>query len=316
VSSLTRPRALVTGSSGFVGRHLVTELIAQGYLVTGVDIREEPKNVRWPGYEHWEEDCRYWFKRELGHKFDLAFHCAAVIGGRIGIEQRPLEVAKDMELDIAYVQWLRREKPTNAVYYSSSAAYPVKLQTRDHPIVKLHEEDIDWEYLGLPDETYGWVKVTGERLMSYAPSETRTHIFRPFSGYGTDQDLDYPFPSIIARVKEYANPVEIWHDTVRDFIHIDDIVEATFAAIDADVIDPVNLCTGRATSFQQLAAMAARAMNERNETNHSYSPEIKILGGDKPAGVHYRVGDPERMFSFYKPKITIEEGIRRAVWTD
>lgn len=312
-------RALVTGSSGFVGRHLVTELVQRGYIVDGVDIREKPTNVRWPGYSHWMESCLTWFASNPPHEYDLVFHCAAVIGGRVGIEQRPLEVATDITLDIAFIQWLRRNKPTHAVYYSSSAAYPIALQTERPPHIQLNEEDIDWDNLGLPDETYGWVKLTGERLMEYAPKETTTHIFRPFSGYGTDQDDDYPFPSIIKRAKVGDNPLTIWHDTVRDFIHIDDVVGATFAAIEHGITLPVNLCTGRAVSFSQLAEIAAAEIRKRDydaTQDEQYWPDVKILGGDKPAGVYYRVGDSERMRTFYQPKITIEEGVRRAVWTD
>lgn len=326
MSSSSVKRALVTGASGFVGRHLITELVQRGYLVTGVDVRDEPTDKRWPGYTHWDEDCRYWFTRDLGYEWDLVFHCAAVIGGRVGIEQRPLEVATDISLDVAFIQWLQRHKPKHAVYYSSSAAYPIALQTERPPHILLNEEDIDWDNLGLPDETYGWVKLTGERLMEYAPSETKTHIFRPFSGYGTDQDEDYPFPSIIKRAKEYANPLSVWHDTVRDFIHIDDVVAATFAAIEGFIPGPVNLCTGRATSFSELAEMAAREIRKRDEATIEsqcdeisitpYWPDVTILGGDKPMGVYHRVGDSERMRKFYSPKITIEEGVRRAVWTD
>lgn len=316
MNSLPVKRALVTGASGFVGRHLVQELIWRGYLVTGVDVRDKP-NLRWPGYEHVKESCLTWFASKPPHHYDLAFHCAAIIGGRIGIEQRPLEVATDMALDLAFIQWLQRAKPNHAVYYSSSAAYPIALQTDRPPYVFLNEEDIDWDNFGLPDETYGWVKLTGERLMAYAPKETMMHIFRPFSGYGSDQDEDYPFPAIIQRTMRYENPLSVWHDTVRDFIHIDDIVGGTFAAIDREYTLPVNLCTGRATSFTELAEIAAREVRKRdaNYEAGAYYPRIEILGGDKPAGVYHRVGDSERMRTFYDPKITIEEGVRRAVWT-
>jgi hypothetical protein len=34
---------------------------------------------------------------------------------------------------------------------------------------------------------------------------------------------------------------------------------------------------------------------------------------DKPAGVAYRVGDPTMMSDYYTPKITLEEGVERAI---
>jgi len=43
-----------------------------------------------------------------------------------------------------------------------------------------------------------------------------------------------------------------------------------------------------------------------------YSPEIRHLT-DKPVGCMYRVSDPLYMKSFYTPKVTLEEGIERAL---
>lgn len=322
MNSPVAKRALVTGASGFVGRHLVAELKKRGYFVVGIDVRPAPGHIidstPSQAHIHQQTDCREWFATHFADEFELAFHCAAVIGGRIGIEQRPLEVAMDIALDVAFIQWLRTAKPKHAVYYSSSAAYPVRLQARTD-LFDLNEYDINFDSIGLPDETYGWAKVTGEFLTRYAPSETSVHVLRPFSGYGTDQDDDYPFPAIIRRVKEKTYPLTVWHDTIRDFIHIDDVVGATFAVIEKNVTHPVNLCTGRATSFSQLAELAAHAMRVREADftrETGYWPQVEILGGDNPMGVYRRVGDPSYMFSIYEPQVRLEEGIRRAIWTD
>jgi nucleoside-diphosphate-sugar epimerase len=126
------------------------------------------------------------------------------------------------------------------------------------------------------------------------------------SGYGTDQALDYPFPSFIQRAKQRRDPFEIWGTgrQVRDWIHVDDIVGATLAAVDQDITGPANLGTGRPVSFNQLAEMVCKEA--------SYQPQLKhILGA--PDGVQYRVADPTRMLSYYQPKISLEEGIRRAL---
>src|SRR5882762_4540552 len=101
---------------------------------------------------------------------------------------------------------------------------------------------------GKPDMTYGWAKLTGEVLAGYAiQAGLQVQVFRPFSGYGEDQALDYPFPSFIDRALRWAEPFEIWGDgtQTRDWIHIDDIVGATLAAIDQDVKGPINLGWGR-----------------------------------------------------------------------
>jgi nucleoside-diphosphate-sugar epimerase len=131
----------------------------------------------------------------------------------------------------------------------------------------------------------------------------KVHIFRPFSGYGSDQALDYPFPSFIDRAKRKANPFHIWGsgEQVRDFIHIDDVVNGAIAGCNSE-IEVANLCTGIGISFNELAKMMARVAD--------YEPTFQHLPSE-PSGVHCRVGDPTLMKSFYTPKISLLEGIER-----
>jgi nucleoside-diphosphate-sugar epimerase len=283
-------KILITGDAGFVGGYFHKAL--NGHDITGVDIKNGI-------------DARKFFATDETY-FDLVVHLAAIVGGRATIEGEPLSVAVDLAIDSELFQWALRTRPGRIIYYSSSAAYPIKLQdygSTHH----LTESDIDLNNIQSPDYTYGWAKLTGEMLASYAEREgLRVHIFRPFSGYGEDQSLDYPFPSFIKRGVEKANPFKIWGsgNQVRDFIHMEDVVAATLEAVQQDIQGPVNLGLGRVTSFNDLATLVA------NECG--YSPEFeRILGA--PEGVQYRVCDPTKMLSFYTPKISLEEGIARAV---
>ena len=54
----------------------------------------------------------------------------------------------------------------------------------------------------MPDLTYGWAKLTHEycALLAYEKHGIQSVSYRPFSGYGGDQDDSYPFPSICKRV--------------------------------------------------------------------------------------------------------------------
>jgi nucleoside-diphosphate-sugar epimerase len=88
---------------------------------------------------------------------------------------------------------------------------------------RLKETDINLADCSTPDMTYGWAKLTGEFCLQYLEQAgIKVNVFRPFSGYGTDQDLDYPFPSYIRRGNLKLDPFEIWGDgqQVRDFIHM------------------------------------------------------------------------------------------------
>ena len=100
----------------------------------------------------------------------------------------------------------------------------------------------------------------------------------------------------------------MWGDghQTRDFVHIDDIVATVNAAIEQDYRDPLNIGTGRPTSFLALADLVCSEVG--------YKPEI-VTHPDKPVGVFWRVSDPVMSFQVYQPRITLEEGIRRALLT-
>jgi nucleoside-diphosphate-sugar epimerase len=292
-------RVLLTGAAGFVGRHLHRALLDRGDHVYGIDLNPTPLAHSGDALDFFRTDTQ---------RFDLAIHCAAIVGGRASIDGSPLGVATNLALDSWYMRWLVRTGTPQAVYFSSSAAYPVALQ-QPGPIHRLTETDIDYAQPGRPDATYGLAKLTGEQLCQYAAAEgTRITVLRPFSGYGEDQDQAYPFPAFIRRARERQAPFEIWGhgDSTRDWIHIDDLVAATLTAVDQDVTGPVNLGTGRATSFDQLAQLVTTVVG--------YRPERKHLS-TAPQGVHHRVCDPTKMLTFYEPRITLEEGIHRALNT-
>jgi len=284
-------KILITGDAGFVGRAFHRALAKQRHEITGIDLVNG-------------KEVRHFFATD-DTQFDIVIHLAAIVGGRMTIEGNPLSVASDLAIDADMFQWALRTRPKHIVYFSSSAAYPIFLQKLAYQ-QKLREIDINLEHIRTPDFTYGWAKLSGEMLASYARAEgLKVTVLRPFSGYGSDQALDYPFPSFIERAKRKADPFEVWGrgTQVRDFVHIDDVVQATFAAVINDV-KTMNICTGRPTSFIELAEMVM--------LQAKYLAPIKI-NLDAPIGVEYRVGDTTQMFQVYEPKISLEEGIALAL---
>lgn len=286
--------ALVTGDRGFVGRHMLQALEAAGWWVTGLDVKNGPA-----------DDVRDFF-RSSDHHYDLVVHCAAVVGGRQMIEGSPLALAVDLSIDAELFGWALRTRPERIVYFSSSAAYPVMYQG---PALhwRLYEDLISLDDVHNPDYVYGWSKLTGEMLAAHARrAGIPVTVLRPFSGYGPDQDLDYPFPSFIERAVYRADPFEIWGDgtQVRDWIHIDDIVNATMACIVQGIDGPLNLGWGRPTSFLELADLVTASVG--------YKPAL-ALRQDRTTGVAYRVADPTRMLQVYRPVVPLELGVALAL---
>jgi nucleoside-diphosphate-sugar epimerase len=318
-------KVLVTGAAGFVGRHLTRRLLEEGHEVHAVDslcplTGGIDPDLGWPFFRPYDyqsfifyrEDCREWFARVADSDFDYAFHLAAMVGGRLMIENHPLAVADDLSIDATFWQWATRVRPGKCVCFSSSAAYPIALQKYgEYTLLKESMIRFDGKF-GMPDMSYGWAKLTSEYLARLATQKygLKTVCFRPFSGYGEDQDSAYPFPSICQRALENRGKdrLGVWGSgtQMRDFIHIDDCVEGVLKMMGSiDDGDAVNLSTGIYTSFIDLATIAAEITG--------YYPHVHGIS-DKPEGVFARGGDITKQSSLgFVAATPLRKGIERAL---
>ena len=117
-------------------------------------------------------------------------------------------MAYDQSIDSTFFSWAakNKEKIGHILYVSSSVAYPNKLQSREAGgKIAMKEEFLDMRNsmgeVGLPESIYGWIKINGEYLAGVVAKKYGIPVacVRPFSGYGEDQDLSYPTPSIALR---------------------------------------------------------------------------------------------------------------------
>ncbi len=317
-------KVLVTGGCGFVGRHLIQRLLPEGHEVHCVDVMEPLSGAIDPGewplfhpleyddFHFYSEDCRAWFKRVQDTDFDYAFHLAAMVGGRAMIENNPLAVADDLSIDAEYWQWAVKANPAKTIVFSSSAAYPIHLQRPDHYLL-LKEDMISFdEGLGMPDLTYGWAKLTHEYCarLAYEKHGLKSVTYRPFSGYGEDQDDTYPFPSICKRVlaNRGASEIGVWGSgrQMRDFIHIDDCIEGVLCTMGkVDDGSAINLSTGIFTSFIEFVQTAADVLG--------FQPEVKGTS-NTPEGVFARGGDTTLQQELgFLHDLSFRDGIKRAL---
>lgn len=333
---------LVSGGCGFVGRNLVKRLLktTEDYIFVVDDLSAGTDPSQW--YDHpltkEHKDIQVYgpnerllfrkgdfrdFLREiqqdpefLNNKYGYSFprfsdvyHFAAIVGGRAKIDGDPMMVALDLSIDAEFFYWVCNYKPERVLFPSSSAAYPVDLQS-DTDAIALEESAIRFDSsLGQPDMTYGWSKLTGEYLAQIAAAHYGISVacVRPFSGYGEDQDLSYPIPAIAARAAAKEDPFEVWGTGKqgRDFVHIDDCIDAILLAMD-QISDgsAINIGSGKLTSFLEIIEVFTKIAG--------YEPEIKQLL-DKPVGVHARYANMDYVAEKYgwTPKISIEEGMKR-----
>ena len=244
-------------------------------------------------------------------KYDLVIHLAAIVGGRATIEGNPLSVATDLAIDSDFFNWALITRPGRIVYFSSSAAYPTKYQGTDD-WVKLNESMIDLDNISNPDLTYGWSKLTGEYLAKFVQEAgIPVHIFRPFSGYGTDQSLDYPFPSYIKRAKDRMDPFEIWGSGQQDrnFTYVSDIVEGLKLACE-NITDcrSINIGTSEITKIADAVQTVCDIMG--------YKPaDGFFFDTSKPEGVHARAADTrnQELWLGWKPSVSFKDGITKTI---
>lgn len=293
--------ALVTGSSGFIGRHVVDTLRERDYKVFCADPASPLPSEQVDALSFFQDD-------HDADPFDLVWHCAASAPHRAAIDTEPGHFAYNLQLDAAMFTWAARANPGHIIYMSSCAAYPREMQTNgSNRLKQMSETDITYGVVHEPgDPVYGWTKLTGERMTRAARFQgLHVTVLRPFSGYGEDQSEDFPFGAIVERARR-GDPMEVWGtgNQIRDWIHVDDIVKAGLA-LDARARDStVNVCTGIGTSIRQLAWMTMQIAGLKGDV---------ISLGDKggPAGADYRVGNPDLLNKFYYPRVSLAQGVER-----
>jgi len=293
-------KVLITGASGFLGSWFLNHFIQEGMAeVWTVDIKPHPTGIPVD-----QQDMEEWLA-DFDQDVDLAFHFAAPVGGRIKIETDPMYNADAFRLDSVFFRWAVKHAKL-AIYPSSSAIYPVSLQTAHNPFL-LNEGFIspDSPNWSAPDELYGFTKLAGEFMALKAADKygLNTLAIRPFSGYGPGQSLDYPVPAILSRAIRRENPIRVWGGTqTRDFVYVTDIVDATMARINAGVYgyEVMNIASGFGTPFTEVALIAAKAVG--------YEPLIERVD-DMPIGVMHRRGDPARMHRYHRLEVPLSQGI-------
>ncbi len=220
-------KILITGAAGFVGRHLRTTLKG-GNATCLVD------TVLGDSFDSF-------LRSHTAHKeFDVAVHLAANILNVDARMRLGVGMFEDTVLDYHFCRWAQENRPKHIVLMSSCA--------------------ID----GATDP-YSQVKRNLESMsQALVRREMSVTVLRPFSGYGGDQSLEYPFPAILARALRQENPLIVWGGhQVRDWLYIDDLVAAIIHAIDGKFPTdgtPVEIGTGIGTNFFRLAEEIAASV--------------------------------------------------------
>ena len=248
-------KVLVTGGSGFVGTHLVQELLAQGAKIR-VPIHNRPMNIYNEGIETicadltLLNDCI-----RVSEGMDFVFHAAGTVGAA-GVTKidTMASITKNLVLNAYMLQaaWVTGVK--RFLIYSSSTCYPVA----DHAVI---EEEM-WSGSTHPSYFgYGWMRRYLERLAEFvfSNSSMKIAIARPSAVYGRYDNFNpatsHVIPALIRRAVEKENPYVVWGtgDEVRDFLHIKDFARASLLLMEKYAEgDAVNIGYGQVVTIKDI----------------------------------------------------------------
>ena len=241
---------LVTGSSGFIGTHVVRHLHAAGHRVTGLD-HIPPTDALPEGVTFHVCDIR---KGELPDRtFDAVVHLAALAGVRPSMD-RPLEYEITNVIGtIRLLEFCRRMGIPHFVFASSSSVYGP-----DTPLPAEESTPAN------PCSPYALTKLHGEqwgRLYSRLHG-LRTLALRFFSVWGPGQRPDLALEAFRRRI-EAGQPVIINGDGSqrRDLTHVADVARAVEQALrwPGPGSTVLNVGTGRNHSVMDMLAAAREA---------------------------------------------------------
>ena len=276
----TKVRSLVSGAGGFIGRHLVSFLRAQGHWVRGVDLKH-PEFCGSDANEYElldlrrSEDCL-----RATAEIDEMYALAADVGGTgCGTPDHAQIFHNNRLINLHCIEAARKNRVTRYLYASSTCVYPELCEYITNN-VPLDEEDA---YQGTPQDAYGWANLITERLcIHYRQAyglETRIlrlpDVFGPLGPWfgGRESAPAELCRKIAAAHLEGLNVIEISGDGTPtvSLCYIDDCVTGMYKVMRSDCFEPLNLSQDRMVSIKELADMIAKIAGVRVNKRHVIS---------------------------------------------
>lgn len=239
---------LITGGAGFIGTALAKKLKILNHDVTIIDLEKKFTSLH-DGFAKYSLDIRSYenFKKIEHLEFDYIFHLAAQTASAISQEEPELDVDTNVKGTLNICNYARKCKAKKIIFTSSMATYGNKEG-------KIKESDIQ-----TPLSNYGVSKVAGEyyiNMFKYFGIEST--IFRLFNVYGPGQDMSnlrqgmasiFMAQSIISEEIKVTGSFERY----RDFVYIDDVVDALILGLDSITDGQVyNVGSEEATTVKEL----------------------------------------------------------------
>jgi len=303
-----RKTVLVTGGAGFIGSHIAKRLLEKGYKVKVVDnlATGKLKNI---------SDVLNKIKFIKGDLADLKFTKKAIKDVDFICHQAAIpSVARSIEDPLTTHQaninatlnllWATKEskKIKKFVFASSSSIYG------DSP--KLPKKE---DFPPNPISPYALAKYTSEKYceLFYELYGLPTVSLRYFNVFGPNQDPKSEYsaaiPKFISLMIKNKRPI-VYGDgeQTRDFTDVENVVSANLLALKSKANGVFNIACGKRVSLNQIIALLNKILNKNIKP--IYKPK-------RPGDIKHSLADinKARKLLKYKPKIGIEEGLRKTI---
>ena len=305
---------LVTGAGGFIGGHLVADLLAQGREVRAVD--KKPTSEWYQVHDDAESvvaDCS-----DMGdaHKMSVGtqaiYNLAADMGGMGFIENNKAECMLSV-LTSTNMLVAARDAGTQQFFYSSSACVYNGTKQTDPNVTALKESDA---YPADPEDGYGWEKLFSERMARHFREDfgLETRVARYHNVYGPEGTFEggrEKAPAALSRKIAWAkltgeHVIDVWGDgeQSRSFMYIDDCVRGTQEILAGENVEPVNLGSSELVTINQMIGILEDIAGITVEKEHDLTA---------PQGVRGRNSDNTMFHDVYgwEPSISLRDGLEK-----
>ena len=304
---------LICGAGGFIGGHLVKNLMEEGHEVVCADIK--PLEYWFQIYEvnkNFSLDLKSYDNcLKVTKDVDYIYNMACNMGGMGFIENNKAECM----LSVLINTNLLRACLVNNVkkyFYSSSACVYNGTKQKETFVPGLKEEDA---YPAEPEDGYGWEKLFSERMCRHFNEdfglETRVvryhNVYGPLGTYdgGREKAPAAICRKIIDAKSNNKKEIEVWGDgeQTRSFMYISDCIEGTKKIFNSDLKDPYNVGSSEQVSINQMIELI--------EEIADYKVKKKYLL-DKPKGVRGRSSDNSKIIKDlnWSPILSLKEGLK------
>jgi GDP-D-mannose 3',5'-epimerase len=305
---------VVTGAGGFIGGHLVRDLVRQGAQVRAVD--QKPLDG-W--YQVTPDAESLVLDLSLRESCDVAaagasriYNLAADMGGMGFIEANKALCMLSVLINTHMLMAAAKAGAERFFFSSSACVYAAEHQTSPD-VTALAEADA---YPAMPEDGYGWEKLFSERMCRHFREDLRleTRVARyhnVYGPYGTYDGGREKAPAAICRKVVAAqlsgsNTIEIWGDgeQTRSFMYVDDCVYGTQLLTDSDVVVPINVGSSELVTINQLVSIVEDIAGVELDRNYKL---------DAPQGVRGRNSDNTMILERlgWEPSTTLRDGMEQ-----